>query len=142
MNITKRKKLKLLAPYLAIAIIGTVVILGGFNFGPEEIPYTEFKFHDFWGGFGELNAALRNDPLVLLLLPYLIGGLFLISKKGIIHADSIAFLIFVTLVYPAFLVAFSDHHNVMYRMIPIIPFFAIGVGLLFSKNSTQQSLQS
>jgi len=142
MNISKTKKLKLLVPYGVIAIIGIVAILSGFNFGPESIPYTEFKYHDFWGGFGELNAALRNDPLVLLFLPSFIGGLFLVSKKGIIHADSITFMIFVMLVYPSFLVAFSDHHNIMYRMIPIIPFFAIGVGLLFSKNSTQQSLQS
>jgi len=85
------------------------------------------------GGFGEPNAALRNDPLVLLFLPSLIVGLFLVSKKGILHADSITFLILTLLVTPAILVAFSDHHNVMYRMMPIIPIFAIGVGLIFSK---------
>ena len=137
MNISKNKKLKILAAYGIIAIIGIFFVLSGFNFGPDEIPYTEFKYNSFWGGFGELNAALRNDPLVLLFLPSLIAGLFYVSKKGITHADSIALLILVMLVYPGILVAFSDHHNLMYRMIPIIPFFAIGVGLLFSKSSTE-----
>jgi len=136
MNISKRKKLKLLTPYGVIVIIVTVVFLNGFNFGPDEIPYTEFKNNAFWGGFGELNAALRNDPLVLLFLPSLIVGLFLVSKKGILHANSITFLILTLLVTPAILVAFSDHHNIMYRMMPIIPVFAIGVGLLFSKRLT------
>jgi len=136
MNISKRKKLKLLAPYGVVAIIGTVVILNGFSFGPDEVPYTEFKNNAFWGGFGELNAALRNDPLVLLFLPSLIVGLLLVSKKGILHADSITFLILILLVTPSIVVAFSDHHNVMYRMMPIIPVFAIGVGLLFSKRFT------
>jgi len=134
---SKKKKLKLLTPYVAIVIIGIVVIQSGVNFGPEEIPYTDFKYHDFWGGFGALNAALRNDPLVLLFLPSLIVGLFIISKKGIIHADSITFMILIILIHPSLLIAFSDHHNVMYRMMPIIPFFAMGVGLIFSKRPTR-----
>lgn len=142
MKISKKKKLKLLTPYVAIGIIGIVLIQSGFNFGPESIPYTDFKYHDFWGGFGELNAALRNDPLVLLFLPSLIVGLFFISKKGIIHADSITFMILIMLIHPSLLVAFSEHHNIMYRMIPIIPFFAMGVGLLFSKRPTAQFSQS
>jgi len=136
MNVSKRKKLKLFAPYGVVAIIGTVMILSGFNFGPDVIPYTEFKNNAFWGGFGELNAALRNDPLVLLFLPSLSVGLFLVSKKGILHANSITFMILILLVTPSILVAFSDHHNIMYRMMPIIPVFAIGVGLLFSKRPT------
>jgi len=142
MKISKKKKLKLLTPYVAIGIIGIVLIQSGFNFGPEGIPYTDFKYHDFWGGFGELNAALRNDPLVLLFLPSLIVGLFFISKKGIIHADSITFMILIMLIHPSLLVAFSEHHNIMYRMIPMIPFFAMGIGLLFSKRPTAQSSQS
>ena len=136
MNISKRKKLKLIIPYGVIAIVGAVVILNGFNFGPDDVPYKEFKNNAFWGGFGELNAALRHDPLVLLFLPALIVGLFLVSKKGILHANSITFLILILLFTPAIVVAFSDHHNIMYRMMPIIPVFAIGVGLLFSKRST------
>jgi len=142
MNIPKSKKLKLLASYGALAIIGAVLVLSGFNFGPGEVAYTEFKPNAFWGGFGELNAALRNDPLVLLFLPSLITGLFLVSKKGILHADSITFMILVLLVFPTILVAFSEHHNVMFRMIPIIPVFAIGVGLLFSKRPTERFGQS
>jgi len=136
MNISKNKKLKLFAVYGIITIIGIVVLLSGINLESRNIPFTEFKHHGFWGGFGELNAALRNDTLVLLFLPALIVGLFYVSKKDVIHADSITFLILVMLVHPAILAAFSDHHNVMYRMMPIIPFFAMGVGLLFSKRPT------
>jgi len=137
MNIPKAKKLLLVAPYLVITLIGMSLILSGFNLGPAQIPYTEFEFKDFLGGFGALNAALRNDPLVLLFLPSLIVGLFIISKKGIIHADSITFMILIILMHSSLLIAFSDHHNVMYRMMPIIPFFAMGVGLIFSKRPTR-----
>ncbi len=137
MKMPKREKLKILTPYMVIIIIGIVVIQSGFNLGPEEIPYTDFNYHDFWGGFGALDAALRNDPLVLLFLPSLIVGLFFISKKGIIHADSITFMILIILIHPALLIAFSDHHNIMYRMMPLIPFFAMGVGLIFSKRPTR-----
>jgi len=137
MKISKKKKLKILTPYVAIVIIGIVIIQSGVNFGPESIPYTDFNYHDFLGGLGALNAALRNDPLVLLFLPSLIVGLFFISKKGTIHADSITFMILIILIHSSLLIAFSDHHNIMYRMMPIIPFFAMGVGLIFSKRPTQ-----
>jgi len=142
MNISKNKKLKLFSTYGIITIIGIVVLLGGINLESRNTPFSEFKYHDFWGGFGELNAALRNDPLVLFFLPSLLVGLFFVSKKGVIHADSITFMILVMLIHSALLAGFSDHHNIMYRMVPIISFFAIGVGLIFSKSPTAQSSQS
>ena len=137
MDVSKNKKLKLFAIYGIIAIIGGVVLLGGVNLESRNTPFTEFKQHAFWGGFGELNASLRNDPLVLLFLPSLLTGLFYVSKKGVIHADSITFMILVMLIHSAVLVGFSDHHNIMYRFVPIISFFAIGVGLIFSKSPTR-----
>jgi len=60
-------------------------------------------------------------------------GLLIASRKGVLHADSIMFFILTMLLLGPLLLAFSDHHNVPYRFIPLIVFFAMGVGVLLSK---------
>jgi len=66
------------------------------------------------------------------LLPLTVG-LFIASRKGILHADSIMFFILTMLLYPPFVSAFSYAVHPPYRFIPMIIFFAIGIGVLFSK---------
>jgi len=73
------------------------------------------------------------DGLFLLFLLPLTVGLFIASRKGVLHADSIMFFILTMLLYSPFLGAFSYALNLPYRFIPMIIFFAIGVGVLFSK---------
>jgi peptidoglycan/LPS O-acetylase OafA/YrhL len=69
---------------------------------------------------------------LLFFLP-LIVGLFIASRKGIVHAESIMLLLVVMLLSAPFLSGFSDHQNVPYRFVPVVTFFAIGTGLLLVK---------
>ena len=79
------------------------------------------------------SSSLRADGLVLLFILPLTVGLFVASRKRVLHADSIMFFVLTMLLLGPLLLAFSDHHNVPYRFVPLIVFFAMGVGVLLSK---------
>jgi len=70
------------------------------------------------------------------MLP-LVVGLFLISNHGFKQADSIMFLILGMLLSASLLPAFSDIINVPYRFVPLVVFFAMGVGVLLRKKVTE-----
>ena len=71
----------------------------------------------------------------MMILPITVGLMFL-SKNKLKHADSILILIFGTIIASPILVTFTYHYEVLpYRFVPLIIFFAIGVGLFFSKRS-------
>jgi len=133
-NITKRKKIRLAISYGIIVLLGgTVLFFMGQILGPTDVPFSGFNSHDFWVGFAALSSSLRADGVVLLFLLPLTVGLFVASRKRVLHADSIMFFILTMLLLGPLLLAFSDHHNVPYRFIPLIVFFAMGVGVLLSK---------
>jgi len=94
---------------------------------------TEFDGDDFWIGFTSMSSQLRFDGIVLLFLLPLVVGLFLSSRRGILQADSIMVLIMGMLLMPAILAGFTDQTNQPYRFLPLIVFFAIGVGTILSK---------
>jgi len=136
-NIEKQKRNRLMISYGIIFLLGVVVIfLLGQSLSATNVPFTDFDSHDFWGGFSALSSSLRIDSLFLIFLLPLTVGLFVASRKQILHADSIMFFILTMLLLSPFLVGFSEHHNVPYRFVPLIVFFAIGVGILLSKNVT------
>lgn len=97
----------------------------------------KFDSHDFWAGFNAIHTSLRFDPLILLFILPLIVGLFFKSRYGFREADSITFLILGMILSAIFLPAFSDAINVPYRFIPLVVFFAMGVGMLLSKRTTE-----
>ena len=133
-NITKQKKIRLAISYGIIVLLsGAIIFFMDLNLGPSSVPFSEFNSHDFWMGFSAFSSSLRADGVVLLFLLPLTVGLFLASRKQVLHADSIMFFILTMLLLGPLLLAFSDHHNVPYRFIPLIVFFAIGVGVLLSK---------
>ncbi len=135
-NISKQKKILLAVSYGIIIVIGgTFLIVADMQLSPWDVPYTDFKPHELWAGFNAVSSSLRQDGLVLTLLIPLTVGLFIASRKGILHADAIMISFVGMLLSAPFLIAFSDHHNVPYRFIPLIVFFAIGVGLLLSKKT-------
>jgi len=88
-------------------------------------------------GFSYIGQQLRFDVILLVFLLPLVVGLFLTSKRGILQAESITVLIAGMLIIPVFLVTFTDQGNEPYRFVPLIVFFAIGVGTLFSKQIKQ-----
>ncbi len=137
-----RKKIRIMTSYVVMIVIGiTIVSVADLNLNPADVPFTDFNSADFLSGFTATSVALRMDGLVLIFLLPLIVGLFVASKKGVVHADSIMFLILSVIFTAPLLVAFSDHHNVPYRFVPLIVFFAIGVGLLFSKKINESAEQ-
>jgi len=133
-NITNQKKIRLAISYGIIVLLGGIIIFFmGQNLGSPEVPFSGFNSHDFWMGFAAFSSSLRADGLVLLFILPLTVGLFVASRKRVLHADSIMFFVLTMLLLGPLLLAFSDHHNVPYRFVPLIVFFAMGVGVLLSK---------
>ena len=74
-----------------------------------------------------------------MLLPVSIF-LFILARNRLKEADSILFLIFGTISAGPVVVMATYFYNVeVYRIIPIMVFVAIGIGLFFSKKSKQLS---
>ena len=71
------------------------------------------------------------DAITVLFLLPLIFGLFVISKNNK-HANSISVLIAGILLTAPLLTGMTEQTNQPYRFMPIIVFFGIGVGMLFS----------
>jgi Na+/pantothenate symporter len=87
---------------------------------------------EFWVGFTSFAFQMRFDVITVLFLVPLVFGLFLKSKENK-YANSISILIAGTLFSAPLLTGLTDQTNQPYRFLPIIIFFAIGVGMLFSK---------
>jgi len=137
-SIVKKKKILLFTSYGIILLlgVGVLILLGqSVGLGPSTF---EFKSHDFWGGFSTFSSTFRIDSHVLLFLLPLTVGLFIASRKGVLHADSIMFFISTMLLYSPVLGALTLASNPPYRFIPMIVFFAIGVGVLLSKRTKEQ----
>ena len=134
-SIPKQNKIRLIILYGIIVILGVsffILINFWLFFGDYE-----FDSHDFWGGFNAIHQSLRFDPLVILFMLPLIVGLFFKSRCGFRDADSIAFLILGILLSAVFIPALSNYINAPYRFIPLVVFFAMGVGVLLSKRVTE-----
>ena len=92
-----------------------------------------FNAVDFWQGFSSAAFMLRFDVILLLLILPLIVGLYLASRKGILQADAVMILIAGTLLVAPLLTGFTYMTNQPYRFVPLIFFFAIGIGTLLAK---------
>lgn len=133
-NQSRKTKIKTMLAYgVLVSIILIVTIMSSVNLDATD--KTPFDLSDFWVGFSAMAVSLRLDGLVLIFLLPLTLGLFIASKNGIKQADSVMFLITAMIISAPLLQAFSVHQNVPYRFIPLIVFFAIGVGLLLSKKT-------
>ncbi len=84
-------------------------------------------------GFTSFATQLRFDGLVMLFMIPLIVGLFIVSKNGVKHGESIMVLIAGMLLIAPILTGFTNQTNQPYRFVPLVAFFAIGVGVLLSK---------
>lgn len=135
-NIPRRKKINIMISYgilVSVMLVGTLLI----DIEPQIIkPFSNF---DFWNGFTTWAAMLRLDGLILLFLLPLTVGLFMISRKGVREADSILVLLGGILMSAPLLAAFSDFNIQPYRYMPLIVFFAVGVGTLLSKKIITQT---
>ena len=91
----------------------------------------------FFIGLATFGPLLRYDFLLLMTILPVIVGLTLLAKNSIKEIDSILFLILGTLLAGPILIVFTNFYEILpYRYIPLIVFFAIGIGMFFSKKST------
>jgi len=134
-NIPRRKKIYIMIFY----VIVVAVVIAGLSQTEYYRDTTPFNASKFWVGFTTWAFMLRFDGLILLFLLPLTVGLFLISRKGIREADSILIMIGGILLLSPILAAFTYFDIQPYRYIPLIVFFAVGVGMLLSKKIIRQA---
>ncbi|MCV0373497.1 MAG: hypothetical protein K5793_08110 [Nitrosarchaeum sp.] len=134
-EIPKKAKWVMIGFTAAIIISGGVVsistssVTSGINAQGEP-----FDTKEFWQGFTSFSYQLRSDGLVLMFMIPLMAGLFLVSKSGIKHGESIMVLISGMLLIAPMLTGFTNQTNQPYRFVPLVVFFAVGVGVLLSKS--------
>lgn len=131
-NISRQKKKILLAIYGAIIIAGIAVAASGISITGT---FTGSDKNDFWRGFTAWAFQMRFDVIVLFFILPLIVGLFVASRRGIVHADSIMVLIMGMLLSAPVLQGFTDQTIQPYRFVPLVVFFAMGIGTILSKTS-------
>jgi len=136
----RTKKIRLLI-YYTILFVVAFVFISQFESSPVEGEWSfePLNMHDFWTGFNAFHSSFRFDGFILLFILPLVVTLFFISKKGVVHADSVMFMIMLSLMFAPLMQGFADLTNTPYRFMQLIVFFAIGIGLLFSKNIIQSS---
>ena len=136
-KITRKQKISLLISY-AIAF-GLMLVL----FSSQDAVYSDvvrIDFERFLMSFGHFSAQMRFDYLLLFTILPITVGLFVMSRNGIKQADSIMVLFFGTLFAGPLIALLTDHYVILpYRFVPLIVFFAIAVGLIFSRRINQSS---
>ena len=133
-QISRKTKFALLISYIVIVGISVLVIFSGDTIYPDVVEIDSSKFFIGLATFGPL---LRYDFFLLMSILPVVVGLTYLSKNNLKQLDSILFLILGTLISGPILVMFTNFYEILpYRYIPLIIFFAIGIGMFFSKKSS------
>jgi len=140
-NISQKKKIQTIIAYIVVVAVGIGIYFGaGLDFGGSIFRSINFESDDFWGAFTIWAFQLRFDSTFLLLILPLTVTLFLTARKVNPQADSILFLLAGIMLAMPLLAAFSDFNLHPYRFVPLLVFFAIGVGTIFSKKIKQDDI--
>jgi len=128
-DIPKKKK--------AFVVLTSVIIVAGgvIIFATQNLAETEgagWKSDEFWAGMSTFANQIRHDGLVILFVLPLVFGLFMVSKRSR-YANSIMVMIAGMLVIVPLISGFTEMTNQPYRFVPLVFFFAIGVGTLLAK---------
>jgi len=122
--------------FIITGILSAMLIVGGSMLSISSEANEEFTWHEFWVGFTSFAFQMRFDVITLVFLVPLTYGLFVVSKNNR-YANSISVLIIGILLAAPILTGLTDKTNQPYRLLPLVVFFAVGVGLLFSKTTTK-----
>lgn len=118
-------------------ITAVMIVSGGLaatgSFSPTSGTEEDFDAKEFQMGFTSFAYQLRSDGLVMLFMMPLMVGLFIAAKRGIVHGESMMVLISGMLLIPPILAGLTNQTNQPYRFVPLVVFFAMGVGVLLSK---------
>jgi hypothetical protein len=109
-EISRGRKIAILGSYVAIVVLAASLIFLGETIYPDVI---EINYNKFILGFQAVSTQLRFDFLfTMTILPVISPVLVMFTAHYEIHA---------------------------YRLIPLLVFFSIGVGMFFSKKLTKLS---
>ena len=132
-KISRKTKLAILISYVVIITTAIVVIFAGETLYPKVF---EIDPPSLILGFAATAFQFRSDLFILVMLLPVSVWLFILAKNRLKEADSILFLIFGTILAGPVVVMMTYFYEVLpYRLIPLIVFVAIGIGLFFSKRS-------
>jgi len=133
-KIPKRRKI-IISTIYGVLLISGFVAANMLEIDVLEDTRTGLKLdtRKFLSGFTAFAYEFRFDGLIILFLLPLTIGLFIASRNGITEADSFLVLILGVLLTAAVLPAITAFTNNPYRFMPLVFFFAIGVGILLSK---------
>jgi len=92
-----------------------------------------------FSALANILTQFRYDGLIVVFLLPLVVCLFLASKQGISNANAILVLIGGIILMITFVPVVTGMGNTPYRILPLVFFFAIGVGTLLSKNINLQN---
>ena len=140
-DLSKKRKLLLLSSYLSILSMGIAYVLtqpvdAGYSFSLGLVD--SFDISKIIDAFAIVLSQFRYDGLVVVFILPLIVCLFLKSKKGFSNANSVLILIGGTILMISFIPVLTTMGNTPYRILPLVFFFAIGVGTLLSKKINLQ----
>jgi hypothetical protein len=118
-----------------------LIILTVFSFGDSVYgDIINISDSEFFLALNTLGYTLRYDVFIILsLLPVTIG-LFFTSRRGFLQADSILILILASLLAGPFISMLTGFYLqqvliLPYRLLPLIVFVAIGIGVFLSKKN-------
>ena len=122
---------------MVVVSISIALVFAGDTVYPDVIDVNSSKFIL---GFQVIISQLRFDLFFIMALLPVTVGLMLLSKNNLKHADSILILIFGTIITgPLLVMSTYEYEILMYRHIPLLVFFSIGVGMFFSKKLVYDS---
>jgi len=141
LDLPKRKKILLLSSYFALIGIGLVAL--STQIIPLPIDFTSdspssLDVSRIVSASASILTQFRYDGLIVIFLLPLVVCLFLASKKGISNANALLVLIGGVMLLILFVPVLTGVGNTPYRILPLVFFFAIGVGTLLSKNINLQ----
>ena len=132
-KISLRKKILTCLTYVGM-IITTIII-----WQIDQTLYPKILDLDataFWIGFTKWSYQMRFDFLLIFTILPLIVGLFYKAKQKIVSAEIVMFLILGTLFAGPFVELFTNFYVTFpYRFVPLVVFFAIGVGIIVGKKT-------
>ena len=138
--ISSKKKFGILISYLVIVILSISIIFLGDTVYPNVIEIDSSKF---FTGIATLGLLLRYDYFLLLIILPVIVGLTILAKNSFKQSDSIIMLILGTMIAGPVLVMFTNFYEILpYRFVPLIVFFAISIGLFFTKIPKNNNLKN
>lgn len=133
-EISQKKKIMITSSY---GIILTLIVLMPYFSDVNFANNITFDSHEFWSGFTTVSSQFRFDGFIIIFLLPLAVGLFALAKRGIRSAEAVMVLILGMLLLAPVISGLSTYTNNPYRFVPLVVFFAMGIGVIFSSRTSR-----